>query len=107
MPLPSSPLPPKWVMQVSTTLVALETSVELDVPPMWTPQLSLAETRSVMIPFPEPGTKPRDHVSAVISPSSHLSAYVEIRDESLEEEGKPAGLARQGTLLTSWASYVL
>ena len=59
----SDPLLTKQTRCISTTLVTLGPSVELDVPPMWVPQPSNKVTELVSVPFLDPCTMQDDALS--------------------------------------------
>ena len=67
------------------TLLTPEPSVELDVPPMQTPQPSHTETKPVGVPYPDSDTMQDDELSLIVSPHDHLNYYAKTRDEVLGE----------------------
>ena len=55
-----------------------------------------AEYKPVSVPYLDPETIQGDELSPIVSLPSHLSDYVQTKDEDMEGEHKPAGYSEKG-----------
>ena len=94
-----SSLPPKLARWVSTILAIPGPSVELDIPPLWTPQPSNTKTGPVSVPYMDLHSIKSYKSSSVISTHNCLSEYTHTGDWEMEEEGEPTGKPEDGSVV--------